>query len=111
VARPPSHEYIEQGKAAAHWYPRFVQAPKAFNMSMLPNVHAQFTYVFRMERLFRQTAFAGWALQRRRNVFPVRYGLNVDILFRPYLTFSPYLTGNGLNVRYGLNVDTLFRRT
>jgi hypothetical protein len=31
------------------------------------------------QRLFPQTALTGWALQRRRNVFPVRYELDLHI--------------------------------
>jgi hypothetical protein len=34
------------------------------------------------ERLFPSTTLTGWALQWRRNVFPVRYGLDLYILFR-----------------------------
>jgi hypothetical protein len=34
------------------------------------------------QRLFPQTALTGWALQWRRKVFPVRYGLDSYIVFR-----------------------------
>jgi hypothetical protein len=32
-----------------------------------------------IQRLFPYTALTGWALERRRNMFPVRSGLNVYI--------------------------------
>jgi hypothetical protein len=34
------------------------------------------------QRLFPQTALTGWALWRRRNMFPVKYGLNYIDVFQ-----------------------------
>jgi hypothetical protein len=59
------------------------------------------------QRLFPQTESTGWALLWRRNVFPVRYGLNLCILVGRNSVFLIYRDRPNSSKRYFVDCMTV----